>query len=194
MRAPPGWVTAASWSGASSAVDRFVTGDRPASVLDGDHVDDRDSVDRVDEAERPGVEPDRRAVGQPMSPGSSTSTGARPAATARSSASHAAGPSRRSTRVGPQQVVQFVAGELEVGTDLERCGLGHQHRRACDAESPVEFVGERRTDLDHQPGAGRSGGSQQASRASAGVVRVSGPEAQPLGVAPGLREPASPAR
>ncbi len=63
--APPGWVTAASWSGARSASDRLGpgTGERP--LLDRHDVHDGDTVDRLGVAERPSVDPHGRAVGRP---------------------------------------------------------------------------------------------------------------------------------
>ncbi len=87
-------------------------------------------------------------------------------------------------------MVQFVAGELEVGADLERGRLGHQHRRARRHRSADP--GRRRTSASTSissrvTGRGRSPqGTQRLGGSGEGV----GPDAQPVGVRPAARAPA----
>ncbi len=139
--APPGWVTAASWSGARSASDRLGPGRGERPLLDRHHVHHGDTVDRLGVAERPGVDPHGRAVG-------------------RHDVSRRAGGNRGRTggdrevepdpgrafgvahvdRVRPDEVVEFVELEAEPRAEIER-RLARRHRRQL-LEVGLEFDDE----------------------------------------------------
>ena len=155
---------------------------RHRAVLDRDHVDNRYTSDRLDVAHWAGIEPGGAAVGKHdvarrvrrngIEPGSHGTIERVPGGTG-----------AQVDRVGPEQVVEFVAGELEVGARLgtapprssaSGCGQRRSDRRD-HLELGVDFDDESDPGGEQQRAAPAAPGSVTSGCPAPTTVRAASP-------------------